>query len=52
MKCQICPNEANQKNFVKVGDDLIYFCCSTCVWNYLKQRFQEGKVFAGKITEE
>jgi ribosomal protein L24E len=51
IKCQ-CGREANQKNFVKIENGIVYFCSSSCVWNYLKQRFQEGKVFAGAISEE
>jgi ribosome-binding protein aMBF1 (putative translation factor) len=53
MKCQICPKEASSKNFVKVENNFVYFCSSTCLWNYLKERFQEeGRVFAGIISEE
>lgn len=49
-KCP-CGREANEKNFVKIESEIVYFCCSSCVWTYLRQRFQEGKVFAGKIEE-
>jgi endogenous inhibitor of DNA gyrase (YacG/DUF329 family) len=52
MKCP-CGREANEKNSVRIEESqIIFFCSSTCLWTYLKQRFaEEGKVFAGKVEE-
>jgi len=51
LKCP-CGRDASQKNFVKIENEIVYFCSPSCVWNYLKERFSEVKVFAGVISEE
>jgi endogenous inhibitor of DNA gyrase (YacG/DUF329 family) len=53
MGCPICGKETNDRNYAKIGKDLIYFCSGQCAFEFMKKKYlEEGKVIAIKISEE
>lgn len=51
-KCFCGKEIINNRNYAKLGDQIIYFCSGRCAEEFMIKKSHEGIIMAIKISEE